>query len=1093
MPYFQKSVCIVLLAFSLCESYTLPADEIDAVARLSKELNKLQMSDYSEDLLKMEIAKNPPDADMLRIQLSMTYFIMNKADEAEEIISSIPVTGKFYSDSRRVLGLEAFRKGKNDEAIKYLEEYFAKATTGIPSSQSGRDDFTEAVQYLSHIYAKIGQVEKAAAAMKYLDLLLKTEDGQISGSDKVRSKRESILLQIQAKLDAVEQQFNTGQKDWENTVNDSLKMIDELMWEHPDSTVLFAYIEKARSLYFIGRYDDALKELESPVRTEFFDAFDQVYKEEGAIGSAPSPMALFWAGKIYVAKAGKVPDDEEKIKFLGKALACFYKIADKYDSFTRFPDVVKLFIETKRSLEQLGKEITIPKNMEDKFKQSGSTLPPEAEKYFADAKYDLALPYYQSVIVKSRKSKDAPDILARLAYCYVQTDQLLEALALARYLAAYYPKYANTPLTLSQVGESLWSKKQVDEAISAYEDYLDNCPAGQYAAAFAARVANTYYEKAKEMAKLTGKMPQGAEKIEKNIRVREAFAAAIPKFQRIVKDYPQSEYGPEAFYLLAWCYTNAKDFKKGAETFLEYCDFDSKSVKPDLENIADAKLRAADNYFQFASSLGKEARAIREKAQTALSVKSDEEHKPEGEKTEEEVDEKIEKTPAETLETPTSTPVDEKKNAGDSPEKMLAKANDLEKDATKYYAESIRHLLELLDTLRNKGGRLESDKSERILAVIENGTILLGYVYDGAGDREKACKVFTEFLKDYSKSIQMPAVMFHLGKLYRQMGKPDLAAQVLEKLFTNFPESKEGRMSLPSLGRSMYDIEKYDKAIESFNKILTQKMGLSIPVMRWAAEKLSDCGGTHPKEGAEIASRIAGQLLGMLEKPVYADWLPKAKVLKARENPEEEKKMLVVLREKVLFDAANASFWSEDYKGAVRLLDDLLKKGQTYDPKNETPYYIDGRTLRAMAYRKIENYKDAIRDYTDISMAAMTSKKSSLYFKAQCLCGDTYMEQPDYVQACGVFSTTAMLNPQEKNPDVPEQEMKEQSEWIEYAIYKSVMCTDKLNMAKEKESLIGKYRKYFPSGKFITKIDKLSTTSAPADVDDNNDKTEKNK
>ena len=101
------------------------------------------------------------------------------------------------------------------------------------------------------------------------------------------------------------------------------------------------------------------------------------------------------------------------------------------------------------------------------------------------------------------------------------------------------------------------------------------------------------------------------------------------------------------------------------------------------------------------------------------------------------------------------------------------------------------------------------------------------------------------------------------------------------------------------------------------------------------------------------------------------------------------------------------------------------------------------------------------------------------------------MEQPDYVQACGVFSTTAMLNPQEKNPDVPEQEMKEQSEWIEYAIYKSVMCTDKLNMAKEKESLIGKYRKYFPSGKFITKIDKLSTTSAPADVDDKNKKTEK--
>lgn len=650
---------------------------------------------------------------------------------------------------------------------------------------------------------------------------------------------------------------------------------------------------------------------------------------------------------------------------------------------------------------------------------------------------------------------------------------------------------------LKQSGSSL-----SPEAISVYEEYLKNSPFDQYAAIFATRVANNYYDKAMNMEKEMNKMPQGPEKIEMSIKVKDAYAAAIPKFQRIVKNYLQSEYGPKSFYLLAWCYTNSKDLKKGAETFLEYCDFDSKSEKPDLGNISNAKLSAADNYFQLALSLDKEGKGIREKAEPELAGNSEDKPKSEVEKNEVkedvEKDKKINGTPAKVPEIPILAPVpaiSEKndKNAEGSPGKMLAKANELEKDAKKYYEESTRQLLELLGPWRKKDGILGSDNSEKILLPIENGTILLAYVYDGSGDKEKACKVLAEFLKDYPNSKQVTVAMFRLGTLYRQMEKSDLAAQLLETLTTDFPESKEGKMALASLGRSMYDIEKYDKSIESFKKILEQNIELQVPVMRWAAEKLSDCGGTHPKEGAEIAYKIASQLLEMLKKPVYADWLPKDKALEIERNPAEEKKMLVSLREKVLFDAATASFWSENYNGAVKLLDELLKKGQIYDPKDETPYCIDSRMLRAMAYRKLKNQKDAIRDYAGISMIAMASKKNSLYFKAQCLCGDTYIEQLDYMKAYGAFSTTAMLDPQEKNPDVPKQEMEEQSEWIEYAMYKSTICANKLGMAKEKEGLIGKYRKYFPSGKFITEINKLATTSAPADADDNNKKTENNK
>ncbi len=1086
---FSKKMCASVCAglSVLIPFLSLQArDESDYTIELSKKLNAMQIYDYSELLLNNEIAKNKPDADLVRIQLAMTYFTMNKPEQAEKIIASIPSSSAYYADSRRVTGLEAIKKGKNDLGIKSLEEYFAKVKDSMPTSNSGIEDFKEAIGYLSHVYRQAGNPDKAAEVVGRMSWLKKPEEGDAK-SPQSADKREADLLVCQAKLDAVEQMILAGKTGWDTTANSCMNTLKELLWVN-DSISAFGSIEMARVYFFLGRYDEALKTLEDPSRQ--YEAYDEVFKEEKMLGNAPAPLASYWVAKINLAKAEKATSQEDKIKFYSSAIKALYKIVDKYDSFFKFAEVSGLFLDTKQKLTDLGKNVRFPDHIEAKLQQDsgGADVPAEAEKFFSDEKYKEAMPYYLAAAVKSRKTrKGMADVLSKLSYCYVKTDQPLEALTLAGYLADYFPKSDGTPLALLQVGEYLWSKNQIDDALVVYEDFVRNCPADQYAGPISARVAKVHYDRATQMAKEAEKLPQGQEKLEKTQAARDAFKSAIPKYERIVNNYLQSEHGPQSCYLLAYCQTYSKDLKGGAGTFLKYCDIDLKRKKPNYGDIADAKLRVADNYYQLASALDKEAKALKEKTGILISEKKDgapapspEPEAPESESPEEEKD----LSPATTAKDgqAPADPAAVAKTDSD-PKAVLAEAAKLEKEAKGYYSESIKNLSELLGPWLDKGGSLESDNSPKTQSSIETATALIGWAYDGLDEKDKACKAFADFMKKYPTSKQIPVCMFRLGSIYLEMDKPDLAAQVLEKLASDYPSSNEGKQALSSLGRSMYDIGKYDKSIEAFSKILVQNIDLSIPVMRWIVEKLPDCGGTHPKEGAEIAVRFAEKLLKLLDKPNFVDWVGREKAAEIEKDPKEAKKMLSILKEKVLYDAANASFWAGNFESSVKFLDELLLA-------QNTPYYVEGRFLRAEAYKAMKKYNEAVNDYSAISMMAMTAKKISLQFKAQCLTGDAYVDMDEFQKAAGAFNIIAMCDPSEQNPDVPEQERKDRLEWIEYALYKAALCQAKLGLNEEKGNLIAKYRKYFPSGKFISDLDKMPT-AAPASPSQAPKKTDK--
>jgi hypothetical protein len=991
--------------------------ETELTIMLSNKLNENKMFDYSELALNQEIAKNPSDVDLLKIQLGITKFASNKADDAVTIMSSIKPSSKYYPNSRRILGIEAVKKQKFDMAATALEDYFKIYLPAPPKTDAGKKEFQEAVNYLIYSYKQLNKIPEAEKTVKYFEALDAGGKEGAAGDD-----RDIKLRQLQIKLDTVEEMIDKKKNGWQQTVNDSIKPIDDLLW-NMDSIAALAYIEKARAFFFLGRNDDALKVLKDKNTDTLIKAFDEAYREQSMESISPSVYQAYWMGRILMAKAAQAPD-AEKVALYSEAIKDFYGIITRFEKFPKYDDALSGFSECKERLEAAGKKITVPeriKNRLGKKKTGGSSLErKEADQYLADGKFPNALELYLKILKADRKGADTVTLLARLAFSYLKTDQLLEAMAVATYLCDFYPTAENTPLIMVQVGEVLWGKKDYADAILIYNYYLKTCPADQFAGDVSARIARYYYTKAAELATEANKLPQGEEKTKKSEEAREAFRITAPYYQKIVDNFAHTKWGLPAYYSLGWCYTNAKDYVKGAEEFKIYCQKEMARKKDmDLANISEAKLRIAGNYIQLAGNLDREAESLRTQA------------------------------------TETSAPAP-----------LNAKADELNKQAVGYYKYARQQLVELTVKWCTSGGVFENTKDPRVLKNIESAYSLIGWAYDGAKDKENACKAFDTFIKKYPDSKQVPQSMFRMGIIYGDLKKFDLAGQVLESLANKYPQSSEGRLALSTLSRNMYEVKNFEKSIDVFNKILTGNIEVTIQDLRWACANLGDCDGTHPKAGAEVAIKAGEILLAKLEKPVIEEWLGKQKARETAGNPAEQQKLMGAIKEKVYFDFSTDCCFGGQYDKALKAVDELLVK-------ENSAYYYEGRFLRATIYRAMKKYDKALENYGEISITALTSKKHSIYARSQCMMGETYIEMNEYSKAYATLSVTASANPDEFRDSpvkLTEAEMLEQKNWIGFAIYNSALCLAKLDKKDELKKMVEKYRTYFPAGKYIKEI-----------------------
>lgn len=1104
-----SSLLIFFASVMIISNRVVAQSDTESTIQLSEKLNELKLFELSFYLLDKEMAEKPEDKNKLLVQKAQTLFSQGNMAEGEAILKKIPAGDPARNYANLIMGIKLVNQGMNDKAVKPLEDYFAfmkkymKDNKPPKKTKSLESEFLKAVAYLKHAYTQLAKPNQAVKTMNYLDEFRKwvnPEAATGSGND-TQDKYESVLLSAQAKLDSAEILQSEG-KNADTVINSVLKPLNDIYWSGPSAWTAMACVERARAFCMLKKYKEAQKEFKK--YWKLIKNLDEGYKKEGMLYQAPSAKAYLWKGNIFMGLAKKATDDANKIKLFFNGAKNYFAVTKYYDT-QKCPYTTKAitgYNMAKAELKKLGK--TIP---ELKIKGAQGFNRKPADDMFNRKKYKEAIPLYLALIrsPQGRNAKETPDFIYRLVVSYMETKGFLEAMALAGFLGDTFPNNKDfTPVTLLVVGEHFWKEykkpgpmtpakeEALEDALRIYEVYAKNCPTHEYAASIAMRVAKVYYDRASKMAIDASKMKNSPEKQKATDEAREAFKKAIPFYQYIVDNYGPTNNGKLAAYLVAWCYTNSRQYVKGAELFLKYADLETDWPKPEerkMGQVAKAKYHASENYLQEGILHEKQAKALRKKAENApkgaapeASPESPENAEPEKDKAaaeekKEEAPEKAEGESKEELKKPEKEPETE--------QEFLAAAAYQDKIAKEFFKKSIVNLNELLDKWMKPGGRVagvtEPKDKKQIVEIKGKAMELLGWAYDSAGEKEKAITAFTNYIDKYPNDKKgIPKAMLRLGMLYLELDKPNEAGQVLTTLSAKYPE--EGKLALPKLARAMYDIKKYDKSIDAVKKIFeTDKVDVAVPDLRWIAKNMTDCGGTHPKEGALLAQKACTILEELIKKPVLADWLGKQRARAIENNPKEIKKNIDMLKENLYFLSGEASYWAGNYEGAVDALSILLEN-------QNTPYFWDAYFLRGQAYVKLDKPQKALDDYGKISMAFLGVKegKESIYFKVQCKIGDAYISMKEYGKASGAYNNAAMSimdtgtaaaappggdEPVKKEVDPAEK--KEQRKWVEYAVFMAAVCQNELGKKEETQLMQDLYKKEFPQGEFSSKISSL--------------------
>jgi tetratricopeptide (TPR) repeat protein len=859
MKYCPLIICSIFLFLS---NEKLQADEnIDSSIALSEKLNKLEMFDLSLYLLQKTAEENPQSKDIINVQKAQTLFAMKNMKKGEEIINKISSSSPANSFSRFVLGTNAIERGKNDMGTKALEKYCAYMKNNMPPADSHlAKQFQKAVSYLIFAYKKEGKLKELAKATKYLDWPYKGEV-VAEKSDDPRTKYEDTIRDSQTKLDAAEIMKKEGKSGWKDIVKKTVPLLKEVYWDGQTALAAMAAIELTKAYSMLGESEKALKELQQ--YWKLIKALDEGYRNAGIV--PPSAKAYLWKGKSNLDLGEKAKDKDEKIKYLFTAAKNFLTIIVKYDQkkCMQLADAVAGFNKSKELLAKEGKNLKWPKGI----KLPGGFDRKRADSMFEQDKYKEAIPLYMDILQKpgGRLSSDTPDILNRTAFAYLKTGKILESLTLAAYLGEYFPEDKDTASALLRVAETLWKQYKsspaspkgtsaLNDALMVYKIFLKCCPTHNFADEISARCAKVYYDRANTLAQAANSMPNGPEKLKKNKESRDAFKAAIPMYQHIVDNYLHTDLGKSSAYLLAWCYTNSKQYIKGSEIFAKFADAETNREdknKRNLGQIADAKYRVAENYTRAAGDLEKEAKQLRIAAESAPTEDALKTFTPEK---------------------GTPLPLSE--------EALLKKSKEKTEQAIVYFKESVKNLNELLNKWMAPGGRLATPENPKdktkIKDIKEKAISLLAWSYDGSRDNTNAITAFKNLIAKYPNKKEIPRAMLRLGMIYIEEDKANEASEILNELSSKYPE--EGKKALPKLVKTMYQIKKYDKSIDAAEKIF-EGAPEKIPVaeIKWIAQNLYNCDGTYPERGALVSLKACELLNKKIEDPDMPQWVGKDK------------------------------------------------------------------------------------------------------------------------------------------------------------------------------------------------------------------------
>ena len=102
----------------------------------------------------------------------------------------------------------------------------------------------------------------------------------------------------------------------------------------------------------------------------------------------------------------------------------------------------------------------------------------------------------------------------------------------------------------------------------------------------------------------------------------------------------------------------------------------------------------------------------------------------------------------------------------------------------------------------------------------EDVQIWLGDTYADIGQPKAAVAAYQKFEKLFPVSFKLPTVRYRRAVLINdELDDPNKAAEILESIYEEFPESKSSAFALFKRGEIYNDQKEYDKAVKSFNQL----------------------------------------------------------------------------------------------------------------------------------------------------------------------------------------------------------------------------------------------------------------------------------
>jgi len=1024
--------------------------DVNSTVALSDKLNDLGMFDLSFYLIDKEIRSNPREKDKLMVQRAQVHFMNREEEKGMKILKTIPTSSRHYPFSRLILGLYLVKKNQLKEATVPLEQYCAKVKRNPPKPEEKFrvEEFQKAIVFLQHAYKQLGDTKNAVKVTEYLKVLLPPK--------KKKTKTDvyqELVFASQVRLDIAQQMRAEGKEGWEKDVQDAMIPLGKILKDPEDLTVfsILAFNEQLRALVMLNKLNDAgllIREWK-----EMTLSLDSEFEKVNLLHEAPSAKMYLWIAEYHLALAETEKVKPKRIELNSKAIKDFYRVFTSYDKklCPYIPAAARGFNKAKIALEKDGKIV------EAQVKPPANFEIDRANSLYDKEEYGKAIPVILKILRADggKNAENTPDLLSKLTDCYMKTDKMLEAIAIAGFMGDCFPDSPNTPLFLLKIGETKWKEfkkspgtpegeKAKKIALTVYEWYAVNCPTHKYASDIAAKIAMEYYVKAADMAIKANAMPEGPgeigeAKLKANAEAREEFKNVIPKFEYIVDNYSHTKRGKEAAFIMGNCYSNSYQYLKGAEVFKKYCDLEINHPKKKERNMgraADAKFRMSDNFAKYADSLQKQIEPLKQELENA----------------------------------PETVSEGSKQKSKSDIQQMI---DEKDAEAKKYLNLAVTNFKELTENWVKPGGKLHGltgEDKQKVNSIVSHTIAYIPWVYDRAGDQEKTIIAFSEFLRKFPDHKSVPGALKRRAFLYIDKGETQRAAKDFDTLSTKYPE--KAKTIQFNLAKAMYQIKNYEKSVEAVSKLFEgNSADITVSQLRWISRNMIDCGGKHPKDGALLGLKASNLLLSRLKDPVIGDWISKGNIAELEVDKAKLEQAFKVIKDQVLLVGADAGYYSGKYEQSLKFLNDILTD-------KKTPYFYSAHFKRGEVYRKMEQYSKALKDFGEISnvMVANPDAKESMSFKNQVLVGMTYIQQGDLGKATAALAAPTMSTMAIDNDlaglerkEVTKEEKALQVEYAEYALFLTACCENKLNKEKA-TSLVDLYRKSYPNGKFKREI-----------------------